>query len=193
MNGDVQVDFDKFYKILAIEPVFDEMKACKEDSPYHREESVFVHTMMTCDEFTRRYSELDDDFFVGLFACLFHDVGKPAMRTRKESPERGVYHVFSGPDLKSAEIAEEIMTRHGFNEFDIARICWMIRHHQTFWSVKDNDKKVEVANALRDPGIGLNIHCFKAFMLADDFGRICDVRVQDTEVHFTEFERQFLN
>lgn len=188
-----KMNFEKFFKVIKSEPVFNEMRVCRENSPYHREESVFEHTMMVCDEFDNRYSTLDDDYFVGLFACLFHDVGKPACRIKKENEKRGVYFSYDGHDLKSAEIAEDIMVRHGFSEFDVARVCWMIRHHQTFWCVKDNDKKVEVANVFRNSGFGLDFHCFRAFMLADDFGRIMDERTVDSVAYFDEFKRQYLN
>lgn len=189
------MNFDKFFKIIKTEPIFNDMRAVKEDSPYHREESVFVHTMMVCEEFDRHYSKLDDDYFVGLFACLFHDLGKPACRTRKESIARGVYHSFDGHDLVSADLANDIMVRHGFNEFDIVRITWMIRHHQTFWCLKDNDKKAAMAEVFRNPGFGLDFHCFRAFMLADDFGRDCDegTRTVNSVEHFDTFKREFLN
>lgn len=187
------MNFEKFFKIIAVEPVFNVMKTVKEDSPYHREASVFEHTLMVCSEFSHHFSDLDDDYFVGLFACLFHDIGKPACRVRKENVTRGVYHSFDGHDLVSADMANEIMVRHDFNEFDIARITWMIRHHQTFWCLKDNDKKVAIADVFRNAGVGIDFECFKAFMIADDFGRICDERTQDSHAHFDEFEKQYLN
>lgn len=187
------MNFEKFFEIIRTEPIFDEMKLVKEDSPYHREASVLVHTMMVCEEFDLHYSDLDDDYFIGLFACLFHDIGKPICRVRKESKARGVYHSYDGHDLVSADMATDIMVRHGFNEFDIIRITWMIRHHQTFWCLKDNIKKVEIADKFRNPGFGLDYHCFKNFMLADDFGRISDVREMNSVEHFEIFEREYLN
>lgn len=187
---------DKFFHIIKTEPIFNNLRAVKEDSPYHREESVFVHTMMVCEEFDRRYSDLDDDYFIGLFACLFHDLGKPACRTRKENASRGVYYSYDGHDLVSAALANDVMLRHEFSEFDIMRITWMIRHHQTFWSLKDNDKKVAIADVFRNAGIGLDFHCFRAFMFADNFGRIVDDgarSVVDVVAHFDTFKREFLN
>lgn len=188
--------FDKFFHIIKTEPIFNDLRDCCENSPYHREESVFVHTMMVCEEFDRRYSDLDDDYFIGLFACLFHDLGKPSCRIRKENAARGVYHSFDEHDLVSADLANDIMVRHGFNEFDIARITWMIRHHQTFWSLKDNDKKVAIADVFRNDGFGLDFHCFRTFMLADNFGRIVDPdarSVVDAAGHCDTFKREFLN
>lgn len=187
------MNYDTFYKIIATEPVFRDMRACVENSPYHREANVFEHTMMVCEHFNEHYSELDDDYFIGLFACLFHDLGKPVCRTRKENEKRGVYYSYDGHDGVSATIAGEIMARYNFNDFDIMRICWMIRHHQIFWCVKDNDTKVRIANDIRNPGLGINFHCFRTFMLADDFGRICDERDIDSYEHFATFEKQYLN
>lgn len=187
------MNYDKFFEIIETESIFEEMRSCTEDSPYHRESSVFEHTMMVCDHFNDHYSDLEDDYFVGLFACLFHDVGKPSCRTRKENEKRGVYYSYDGHDLVSADIATEIMYRHDFDAFEIMRISWMIRHHQTFWCLKDNDKKVELANKFRNAGFGLDYHCFRSFMIADDIGRICDERGMDSKEHFDTFEREFLN
>lgn len=187
------MDFEKYIKILDSEPVFQDMKNCCENSPFHREESVFVHTMMVCNEFDKRYSAFNDDYFVGLFACLFHDLGKPACRTPKFNEDRGHYFSYGGHDDVSATMAEEIMVRYGFNEFDIARVSWMIRNHQIFWSVKDNNRKVGIANDLRNPGLGLSFNCYKAFMLADDAGRIQDNRDKNCEEIFNTFEREYLN
>lgn len=169
------------------------MKTVKENSPYHREESVFVHTLMVCGEFDQRYSSLEDDYFIGLFACLFHDIGKPECCVRKESEKRGSYLSFAGHDVASSKLAIEIMNRYNFNEFDIIRIQWMIENHQVFWTVKSNEKKHQISEVFRNPGLGINYHCFKAFMLSDDFGRICEERDIDSIQYFKDFEQQFLH
>ena len=188
------MNYDLFYEIINKNPIFAYMKTVREDSPYHRESSVFEHTMMVCQEFDDRYSVLDDDYFVGLFACLFHDIGKPACRTPKESESRGKYFTYEGHDMESSEQAVEIMARyHEFSPFNIIRIKWMIEHHSTFWTIKDNDKKVELANDFRNAGLGLNYHCFKTFMIADDMGRICEDRTQDSNQIFKDFEEQYLH
>jgi len=185
------MNHDTFIKIITTEPIFDEMRACKEDSPYHREDSVYEHTMMVIEWYDRHCSPLDDDYFIGLFACLFHDLGKPSSKKPCATP--GKPWSFSGHDLVSSKLAAEIMERHGFNGFDSARICWMIEHHQVFWSVKDNAKKAKIASAIRNPGLGIDFHIFKMFMLADDFGRICEIRDVDSALHFDVFEREYLN
>lgn len=187
------MNFDVFFKIIDTEPVFETMKQVKENSPYHREESVFIHTMMVCEEYDRMYSQLEDDYFVGLFACLFHDTGKPSSLVVKQNSKRGTYNSFIGHEIASARIAGEIMNQYNFNSFDILRICWMVEHHQVFWAIKETEKKQQYVDVFRNPGLGINYLCFKAFMLADDRGRICEDKSFDSVQCFKDFEQQYLN
>ncbi len=186
------MNFDTFNTILNNEPIFAVMKNTKEDSIYHREESVYVHTMMVCNEFTSNYSQDNDDFFIGLFACLFHDTGKPQCRVAKESAQRGKYFSFAGHDAASAKIAAEIMSRYNFTTFEVIRICWFIEHHQSFWTVVGNTKKIAIVNDFKNPGIGIGFPCFKAFMMADNYGRICEQGQAESDTIMATFEQQYM-
>ena len=184
------LNLELYNKILGFEYAVCLMGKVCEDSPYHREPNVLFHTCMVCDWYKESTSEQEDWYWIGLFACLLHDIAKPVCRTRKENVKRGVYYSYDRHDVVGAEMAEQILAKHGVSEFDIYRISWMIAHHQIFWSTKDNDIKVRMAKFLS------NHNCYKAFkffMLADDFGRVCDERTMDSWKYFADFEREYMN
>lgn len=175
-----------FHKLLAEEPVFEDMRHTVEGNHYHREANVLVHTMMVCNWYVGHVDHTEDWYLLGLFTCLLHDVGKPICRVRKENALRGVYHSYDYHDVVGAKMATDILVRAGVSEFDIYRIAWMIDHHQIFWSVNKQDIKNTMANTLRSNHFYLP---YKFFMLADSFGRIVDNHDRDYFKMFTDFER----
>jgi putative nucleotidyltransferase with HDIG domain len=166
------------------------MRNTSENSIYHREENVFIHTMMVCEWYHNHAPTRTDYYYLGLFAGLLHDIAKPICRTRKENEKRGVYYSYDRHDVVGAKMAEELLASYAVNEFEIMRISWMVGHHQIFWSTKDNGIKVRMAKFLREQDI---FEPFKHFMLADDFGRICEDRTLDSVQHFDDFEREYMN
>ena len=178
-----------FRDILETETVFEEMLALKEDSPYHREENVKTHTLMVCEQYRGRVSPDEEWFWLGLFACLLHDVSKPECKAAKKNQELGLWS-FHGHDIRGAARATDMLVRKGVSAFDIYRISWMIEHHTVFWSVKDAEKKLEMARFLVRQDCFLP---FRFFMISDDQGRICDERKLDSEDHFDRFESEFVH
>lgn len=176
-------------EIIGTESVFEDMKNTKEDSPYHREESVFVHTMMLIDWLSEEYPLHEKDYELARFACLMHDIAKPCCRTQKENDKRGIYYSYDRHDVIGSWMCEELLARHNVHEFDIYRISWMIHHHQIFWSTKQRDQREKMARILVERDFYLP---FKYFMLADDYGRIADKRTVDSEDYFKKFEDEFL-
>lgn len=58
------------------------MASIKEGSPYHREESVLVHTKMVVSCYLNSYNTVtkttsEKNWIIGAFSCAFHDIGKP--------------------------------------------------------------------------------------------------------------------
>lgn len=182
------LSFDLASEILNREPVFTKMKQITENSPYHREASVFVHTQMVCAEYERRADPQQDWFWLGYFACLFHDVAKPICRIKKENAERGVYYSYDKHDGVGASMTADILSVYPIHTFDIYRICWMIEYHQLFWSCKQHEQRHHMARILRTRDFYAP---FKQFMISDDFGRIADHRTIDSQTYFADFEREF--
>ena len=91
-------------------------------NPHHCYD-LFLHTLHTVDELDERSPALLKT------AAFFHDIGKPSVAAEKEGRL-----VFYGHAKKSAEIAEPLLFRIGYNTNDIKTICFFIRHHDDFIS-----------------------------------------------------------
>ena len=72
-------EFIKWYNNeFHLDPLYVAMENTVEDSPWHRERNVGVHTDMVVSEYiARNQSDWDIAILCGAFACAFHDVGKP--------------------------------------------------------------------------------------------------------------------
>jgi predicted kinase len=165
---------------LSTFPMFQRMRNTVEASPWHREENVFVHTMMVvdqyvkmvdanCDHYAEPWSRLD---YLGAIAALFHDTGKPASEIKKWSEARGDYRAYHGHELLSARMFETYAAARYpmFSAEDIATVSFIIEHHMP-WSVEDKEKR-------RNLALTANHYCgaevFVRHLLADQYGRIAD-------------------
>ena len=73
-------------------------------------------------------------------ALLLHDIGKPHSC---QEDEDGTRH-FKGHAKKSAEIAEKVLKRIGYEESKIKEICFLIENHATTIDVeKINEDNIE--------------------------------------------------
>lgn len=170
-------------------PLFHAMEQTVEDSPWHREKNVLVHTEMVVGEYITAADQLaagqgkwDRDVYLGAIACAFHDVGKPVARTEKFSEARGKYYSYPGHELVSARLFEDYAAqRHPmFSADDIYRVCWMIEHHMP-WDIKDATKLANMAATLQATEL---YWVFPMVLRADQFGRISDdAETKRAEVH----------
>lgn len=172
-------------EMLQAEPVFNDMLLTVEDSPYHREANVLTHTHMVMDWYKSNYPPSAPDYLLGLFACALHDIAKPCCRVKKVNEKRGTYYSYDKHDVIGAVMSEQMLVKWDVSEFDIYRISWMIQHHQIFWATK----KPEIRNCMARTLVGRDFYTpFKYMMMADDFGRIPDVRDVDSKEYFRMFE-----
>ncbi len=157
------------------------MSTVCEDSPWHREKTVAIHTNMVVGEYlaqvtTATWSKYD---LYGAFVCAFHDVGKPAAREEAYKPERGVYYRYGGHELISARLWEDWAVRNWeflVSEFDmdsqaIYRIGWLIENHLP-WDTKKAAKRKSLALGVIDCASKASI--FNNILRADTYGRISD-------------------
>lgn len=153
-------------------PLFLAMQRIVENSPWHRESNVLVHTQMVVDQYIelapKTWSRFD---YLGAVACAFHDVGKPACRTEKHSESRGVYYAYHGHELRSARMFEDfaVHLHPMFKAEEIFIVSWMIEKHLP-WDIKNNEKMAQIVytSMLFDPQVYLNV------LIADQMGRIAD-------------------
>lgn len=69
---------------------------CPQDPTWHPEGDVFVHTGHVLDQFARRRTGDDDEDLVVGFACLCHDLGKPATTVFEDGRWRSPGHEQAG-------------------------------------------------------------------------------------------------
>jgi predicted kinase len=193
----------QFRATFAATHYWEDMRLTVENSPWHREENVAVHTDMVVDQFLNRVKTgnhdwehiqtcFDDTGFVGsdkavatvFLALLFHDTGKPIAKEWNESPERGRYARFGGHEQVSARIWEHYVTTNwsqmtklfDLKPIDIYRIGWMIENHLSY-DLKDAKLDTLVDTIINlfqfDPDFG-NTTAFFEMVRADAWGRISD-------------------
>lgn len=180
MTLDFRDLFDEISDIFQSSQQWTEMENCVENSPWHREENVAVHTKMVVSEYVF-FTPIDwrEADFIGAVAVLFHDVGKPASKIEKFSESRGKYFAFHGHEQVSARMfvdfvfstprMKEIFT--SLNKNVLFAIAWIIENHIP-WSITDTDKRDRlfrtVHQYLGDDEVYMNV------LLADTYGRISD-------------------
>ncbi len=158
------------------------MTTMVEDSPWHRERNVATHTDMVVSQYVSfAQDEWSHEDLLGVFACAFHDVGKPSSVQYKHSDTRGDYKSFGGHELASARMWENwavenwsvLCRTFQFTIFDIYRVGWIIEKHLP-WAIKKSDKLHNLALS------GLELFSeggpmpYTNMILADTYGRISD-------------------
>lgn len=159
------------------------MEVTIENSPWHRERNVAVHTDMVVSH----YINLVDGMWhlpdvVGFLVCVFHDVGKPSSEIIKESNERGKYKAYHGHEKVSSRLWENYIMSNpdlikylGLSYLDIYNISWMIEYHLPYGIIDKNKYKSIVAtvkNMFDANGSGGKV--FSNVLMADAYGRNSD-------------------
>lgn len=179
--NDLSTQFIRWYfnTFVDIDPLYVTMTTISENSPWHREINVGVHTNMVVGEFlTRIKNPWSMRDLYGAFACAFHDVGKPAARKEAYKPERGTYYRYGGHELISARLWEDwasrnwhfLTTTFNFNPQSIYNVGWLIENHLP-WDIKKTDKREQLMLGANKT-IGIDV--FISMVKADSWGRISD-------------------
>jgi predicted kinase len=158
------------------DPMFIAMSETSEDSPWHRECDVGVHTDMVVAEYLSRSIPFD---IRGAIGCAFHDIGKPPAEQIKFREDRGEYRAYHGHELVSARMWEDWAVRNWkfleeeflLTSMDIYTIGWMIEHHVP-WGTKKDDKLNAFARTAYKTLSDSN--AWPSMLLADQYGRISD-------------------
>lgn len=174
--------FARFYDAFRNTQKWAAMQSTREDSVWHREDNVAVHTQMLINWYLEHFASQRDDKqrVLSLVACLFHDVGKPLAQVTKFSKERGEYRAYHGHEQLSARMwvdyalsnFEQIealqLTLH-----DVSNIALMLEYHVPF-AITNPNKKRDLKTALVTR-LGESGHrAWLDFLLCDQNGRISD-------------------
>jgi len=184
--------FLNFYQHFKTTDLWSSMASVTENSPWHRESSVAVHTEMVVEQYLKIFSDVVDQYppgwtnpdwnwtrqsqaLLGALASLFHDTGKPAAKQEKFKPERGNYLSFAGHEIISARLFEDYIVSNWNTDIvralelqlhDIYTIGWMIEHHLPY------QLKGDKLSTLRQTAQFSDI--FTCVLRADNRGRISD-------------------
>lgn len=97
-------------------PEIETLKGVEQPPKFHPEGDVFTHTMLLI-------KQLKNEDLILAFACLLHDVGKPATFKKTDRIR------FHGHDRVGAKISEQILKRLRFSNEDIRQITYCIDNH----------------------------------------------------------------
>lgn len=180
------------------------MSATVEDSPWHREANVAVHTEMAIEFFMKnfgnKYSEREQ--VIAMTALLFHDSGKPSAEETITREDGHVYRRYAGHEQDSAITFQEFYVtsqklRNMFTVKEARLIKFMIEHHLPF-GLKNERKLKDLVTAMAHTFKEANAS-FKLFfdmVKSDASGRISDnheEKLQAVDEWFFSFEARFLN
>jgi predicted kinase len=162
------------------------MQNTVENSPWHREANVAVHTDMTIEKYLAKFyhNRTERQRVLTLMALLFHDFGKPeAEETLEKKDEPGVfYRRYAGHEpISGNEFLSFMCDNHelrqlffdqGFTWKDIRIIKVMIEHHLPY-GLKNEQKRQKLKQMIEATLEG-DETCFYDMLRADCHGRISD-------------------
>lgn len=193
---------EQFVAEFKLTPQWATMAGTVENSPWHREANVAVHTEMVmqqfADKFAHQYTETERK--VGTLALLFHDTGKPSAEEvlEKKDGSGEKYRRYAGHEQNSAVTFQEcylqmpslraLLTQH-----EARAVRWMIEHHLPY-GYKDAQKRKGLAvathAALHEAGCSYDL--FFDCLRSDAAGRISDdheTKLQAVEDWIKNFEQ----
>lgn len=161
------------------------MHGTVENSPWHREANVWVHTEMVVNEYIHLsptvWSEADA---IGALACAFHDTGKPAAKEEVSRSDGTKYFRFGGHEKISACLWRDYLTsfKHEFDDVFtntdelFVKVAWLIEYHLPYSLGHDKLHGVISTNKAFD-----TTTIFYRMLRADARGRISDDHQQKME------------
>lgn len=183
------------------DPLFFRMNETVENSPWHREKSVGIHTNMVVNEYISwTDKEWTIDTLIGAIACAFHDTGKPSARVEKYNEKRGNYNSFGGHEIISARLWEDyamrnierIWTLFETRDFNlIYKVSFVIEHHMPY---EQPDDKVQNMATTAATLFGVNSESiFQNHLTADTHGRLADDhndKIKSVDGWIVDFEKK---
>lgn len=177
--------FMNFWEQVQKTPHWQTMVETVEDSPWHREANVAVHTTMCIQHYIETTAELRTprQQIMTLMTLLFHDFGKPeAEEVLDRKDGSGQYRRYAGHEPKSAneflsfmceqhDLREQFFAQ-GFGWEDIRRIKFMIENHLPF-GMTNPTKRANLRRAVIET-LGSDEVCFYDQLWSDGNGRISD-------------------
>jgi predicted kinase len=155
---------------------FRDMKGVRQDTVWHAEGDVFVHTKMVAEALVAHpdFQELSEQRKHIMFAvAMFHDIEKRSTTEDEEIEENGVKrmavtsrsHAKRGEKTVRVILYKDIQTPFAIRE----HICRLVRHHGLpIWAIEKENPAKEVIGA----SLKLDTKLLALFAKADILGRI---------------------
>jgi hypothetical protein len=191
--------FSRFFDGFRQTQLWRDMQNTREDSPWHREANVAVHTQMLIDWYMANKAghRNDTQRVLSLVACLFHDVGKPPAQVTKFSEERGEYRAYHGHEQLSARLWIDYAMSHPdqiealrLSLLDVTNVALMLEYHVPF-ALKDFAKRRALKSAFMLRMGEAGHRAWLDFLLSDQHGRISDdqaTKLAAVDVWMNEWE-----
>lgn len=196
--------FHQFMGKIKQTPNWASMVNTVEDSPWHREANVAVHTEMCIDQYLKRFADIRThrQQLLTLMALCFHDFGKPeAEETLEKKEEPGVfYRRYAGHEpISGNEFMSFMCDNHELRQFffdqgfgwkDVRTIKVMIEHHLPY-GLKNVQKRENLKQMLEFT-LGDDECCFYDMLRCDGAGRISDnheEKLKNVETWIDEFQQ----
>lgn len=142
------------------------------------ESRLYDHTIGIVERYKEQTEGPSSEYYLGLFACLFHEIGKPLVEMCEWSEERGIYKTFDNYEVISSRLAEDIMVRWGYTPMQIYRVCWLI----------ENQNRFNTAYTASILEFNETIHRYIGLELFRNFTKALRDTYLDTSIPFRDFE-----
>lgn len=181
------------------------MKNTVEDSPWHREQDVSVHTLMVLNHYVDHFlnSRSETENKIALLALLFHDTGKPEAEEEIERADgSGKYRRYAGHESVSSHCFMEYYlkspTLKSWLTVDEARaIRWIIEYHLPYgYKHRNKVHDLKLATELVLKKIDCTLQTFYDCLRSDANGRISDdhaTKLQNVEDWIANFDQVYTN
>ena len=193
--------FSEFFGDFKQTDLWRAMVNTRENSPWHREANVSVHTQMLLDWYRENLfaNRSETQRMLTMVGCLFHDTGKPMAQVVKHSPERGEYRAYHGHEQFSARLWVDFAMQNRamvegtlkFQINDIANVAMMLEHHVPF-SMKDKMKRKALKESFMWRMGEAGHRAWLDMLLSDQHGRISDGQAEKlatVDAWMTEWEK----
>jgi len=177
-------------------PFWAEMVRTVENSPWHREDNVGVHTEMCLEQYLTRFAphRSERQNTIALIAILYHDVGKPdAEETLEKKDGSGTYRRYAGHEqLSAVAFTDRWLQDHTLREVlsveDARAVRFIIEHHLPY-GLKDGAKRSALRTAM-EHALREDVETFYDVLRSDAAGRTSDdheTKLQNVEDWIREF------
>ena len=177
--------------------MYADMANTVENTPYHREQSVAIHTDMVVMNGISAYSHFISlkEGLLALFACAFHDTGKPACEEQFITKDGELRKKYQGHEKKSTSLwldyyatnEDMFVNKFGINRNDAWIVSWMISHHQP-WKITNPMKLQALTQTTKIANV---FGAYETMLMSDAIGRIADNPLDPT-VWFKKFTKAYL-